>query len=149
MDFLTSPEGILYNAPALALLAVLLWRRPLLGTVVAVFAGLRVGGPIVFGQEMIPFSVHITLGVAAAFAWSLEDVKGSIFLFVAGVALLYFVEYSIGWLIHLPPENVELGKGFLVGMALGIGRAAVLVVMLIYRHVAEKKDPTPAKGMGQ
>ena len=141
MDVLTSPEGILYNAPALALLAVLLWRRPLLGAVVAILAGLRLGGPILLGQELIPFSVHGVLAVSAALAWNLEDVKGSIFLFVAGVALLYFVEYSIGWLIHLPPENVELGKGFLVGMALAVGRAAVLVAMLTYRHVAEK-DPT-------
>lgn len=68
MDFLLSWHGLLYNGPALLLLAYLLWVHPAMGTIVAGLAGLRVLGPIAGLAQWIPFSVHMTLVGAAALA---------------------------------------------------------------------------------
>ncbi len=45
MEFLLTTQGLLYNGPALILLAYLILSRPLTGAVVALLAAVRVFAP--------------------------------------------------------------------------------------------------------
>jgi hypothetical protein len=119
MDFLLSWHGLLYNGPALLLLAYLLWVHPAMGIIVAGLAGLRVLGPIAGLAQWIPFSVHMTLVGAAALAavpspnasfdWDRPLGLGAI-----GVGLLTAYVYLGVWDAPRP-----WGIGLLVGLGLG------------------------------
>ena len=117
MDFLLSWHGLLYNGPALCLLAYLLWVRPAVGIVVAGLAGVRVLGPVAGLDQWIPFSVHMTLVGVAALAWASAD--GPIGLdpvLVAGaliVGLQTSYVYLTVWAAPTP-----WGTGLLVGVGL-------------------------------
>jgi hypothetical protein len=128
MDFLLSWNGLLYNGPALCLLAYLLWLRPAVGTVVAGLAGLRVLGPIAGLDQWIPFSVHMTLVGVAALAWASAD--GPIGLdptLVAGalvVGLQASYVYLAVWAAPTP-----WGTGLLVGVGLaGLQRLGLSIL---------------------
>ena len=128
MDFLLSWNGLLYNAPALCLLAYLLWVRPAVGIVVAGLAGVRVLGPVAGLDQWIPFSVHMTLVGVAALAWASAD--GPIGLdpvLVAGaliVGLQTSYVYLTVWAAPTP-----WGTGLLVGVGLaGLQRLGLSIL---------------------
>ena len=128
MDFLLSWNGLLYNAPALCLLAYLLWVRPAVGIVVAGLAGVRVLGPVAGLDQWIPFSVHMTLVGVAALAWATAD--GPIGLdpvLVAGalvVGLQTSYVYLTVWAAPTP-----WGTGLLVGVGLaGLQRLGLSIL---------------------
>ena len=128
MDFLLSWNGLLYNAPALCLLAYLLWVRPAVGIVVAGLAGVRVLGPVAGLDQWIPFSVHMTLVGVAALAWATAD--GPIGLdpvLVAGalvVGLQASYVYLAVWAAPTP-----WGTGLLVGVGLaGLQRLGLSIL---------------------
>lgn len=87
MDFFLSPSGLIYNLPALGLLAFLLWARPLEGALVAALAGVRVLGPHLGVGQWIPFSVHMTLAVVAATAYRPGRISSTWILFAGAVVV--------------------------------------------------------------
>jgi len=129
MDFLLSWNGLLYNGPALCLLAYFLWVRPGLGTVVAGLAGGRVLGPLAGFDQWIPFSVHMTL-VGTAVLARVPAADGPIGLdpvLVAGalvVGLQTSYVYLAVWAAPTP-----WGTGLLVGVGLaGLQRLGLSIL---------------------
>ncbi|PSQ95983.1 MAG: hypothetical protein BRD55_08000 [Bacteroidetes bacterium SW_9_63_38] len=104
MTFAYSLDGILYNLPALLVLAYLLWRRPVLGAVLVGAVWARVI------EQAIPFSMHaVVAGVAmtALNGWRMA---------IGGVLVLYTAWwYLLQW--HAP-HSFWMGLG--VGVAVGI-----------------------------
>jgi hypothetical protein len=96
MDFLLSTHGLLYDAPALLLLALLLWKRPWVGVVMAVRAGLRGLPPLAGGPMIVPVSVHAALAFAAMFAWTRDDWTGNAVLLAGGLGVVFFVQAALG-----------------------------------------------------
>ena len=128
MDFLLSWNGLLYNGPALCLLAYLLWVRPAVGIVVAGLAGVRVLGPVAGLDQWIPFSVHMTLvGVAALARASADGPIGLDPALVAGalvVGLQTSYVYLTVWAAPTP-----WGTGLLVGVGLaGLQRLGLSIL---------------------
>lgn len=145
MDFLLSPQGVIYNAPAIVLLALLVWKRPIVGCIVAVCAWWRVLWPLMGGGVVISFSVHAMLAVTMMFAWERRDWTWNVAFLVLGVSLYAFVSQSIGWLL---PETVAVGKEIGSGIVMGLFVATSRAVLWGVYSLLEKKDPTPARGMG-
>jgi len=142
MDFLLSLEGVIYNAPALLILALLLWKRPYIGGVMVVLAFFRVGWPILGGGELVSFSVHGALVFTTMFAWRRDDWIGNALLVAAGVGMLLFMNWAIGTAL---PESAaqDVGMGIAIGLALTLLRAFFWGSVALVRIVL-KEDPTPA-----
>lgn len=141
MDFLLSEAGMIYNLPALAVLGLLLWKRPIIGFVMTGLAGLRVLWPLLGGQMIIPFSVHAALVFVTMFAWTRDDWVGNALLFAAGVGMLFLVEMSLGWII--PMDDRAVGIGIAIGLVIAMGRAFAWGLVFLYNAVQEE-NPTPA-----
>ncbi len=104
MEVAATQEAILYNLPAVAVLAWMMWRRPVLGAVLLIF----VWGRVV--QQSIPFSMHACIAGAAVAALPRWER-------LIGVALSAFTGW---WVFQLGDVPDDFWPGLWIGLAAGL-----------------------------
>lgn len=84
---------MLYHCLSLLLLAYLVWRRPLTGTLVGVLEGIWLLWPLYGLPPILSFNVHLTLAITCLFAWRIDDIPHSTGLALGGAAILGLLYY--------------------------------------------------------
>lgn len=104
-------ESVMDHLFALALLAYLVFRRPLAGVVVGILEGIWLLWPVYGLPEVVSLNAHVTLGLVCLFSWRSDDLFHSAGLCAGGAILLgiiYFLRPMAGGASSVP-------AGFMIG----------------------------------
>lgn len=115
-DFLLSITGLTYNLPAVLVLGLLLWRRPIWGLLLACLAFARVF------LGWVPWSMHMmiaTFGLLACRQRWMRVLAGLLLLFTSYFYLVRF-EDVYGWILGGGVGAIAAGLVFLSGSLNGL-----------------------------
>ncbi len=110
----------MYHSLPLCLLAYLVWRRPVVGTIVGALEGVWLLWPLYGLPELLSFNVHLTLALTCLFAWRGDDIRHSVGLALGGAAVLGLPYYA-------PPGASGVGGPTAVLMGVLCGELVVAV----------------------
>jgi hypothetical protein len=129
---------MIYHCFSLLLLAYLVWRRPIAGTLIGILEGIWLLWPLYGLPDLLPVDVHLTLALTCLFAWRSDDLLHSLGLAVAG-GLVF------GMLYHAPSDAWGRPATVLGGVLCGELIVAVWMTGRLLRRnhsVDERSQPT-------